>query len=62
MIKDEDSTSQKENALKQIVNYYGNNDMSTMILQLFSEIFQNFISHAEKDDLSVIVVHGNKKK
>lgn len=62
MIKDEDSTTQKENALKQIVNYYGNNDMSTMILQLFSEIFQNFISHAEKDDLSVIVIHGNKKK
>ena len=62
MIKGEDSTSQKENALRQIVNYYGNNDTSTMILQIFSEVFQNFISHAEKDTLSVIVVQGNKNK
>ena len=62
MIKGNDSTTQKENALKQIVNYYGNNDISTMILQIFSEIFQNFISHAEKDTLSVIVVQGNKNK
>ncbi len=62
MIKGDDSTTQKENALKQIVNYYGNNDISTMILQIFSEIFQNFISHAEKDTLSVIVVQGNKNK
>lgn len=62
MIKGEDSTSQKENALKKIVSYYGENDKSTMILQMFSELFQNFISHAEKDTLSVIVVHGNRNK
>lgn len=62
MIKGEDSTSQKDNALKKIVSYYGENKTSTMILQIFSEIFQNFISHAEKDTLSVIVVHGNKNK
>lgn len=62
MIKGEDSTSQKENALKKIVSYYGENDKSTMILQIFSELFQNFISHAEKDTLSVIVVHGNRNK
>jgi anti-sigma regulatory factor (Ser/Thr protein kinase) len=62
MIKGEDSTTQKENALKKIVSYYGDNDKSTMILQIFSELFQNFISHAENDTLSVIVVHGNRNK
>ena len=61
MLKGDDSTEQKEKALKEIVRYYGANDISTMILQLFSELFQNFIAHAENDNRSIIVVHGNKR-
>lgn len=62
MLKDEETSSQKTQALKDIVNYYGSNDISTMILQLFSELFLNYISHSENDNKSVIVVHGNKHK
>lgn len=62
MLKDDETSFQKTQALKEIVRYYGNNDISTMILQLFSELFLNYISHSEKDNKSVIVVHGNQQK
>lgn len=57
-----DMQSQKKKAQKEIANYYGDNDTTAMILQVFSEVFQNFLSHAETDNRSIVVMHGDKNK
>ena len=45
-----------------IENYYPDNATCTMIFQVFSEILHNFWSHAVRDTLSIIVVHGNRSR
>ena len=57
-----DMRAQKKKAQKEIAKYYGDNDTTAMILQVFSEIFQNYLSHAETDNRSIVVMHGDKQK
>lgn len=52
----------KQKYLPVIENYYNESAICTMIFQVFSEVLHNFWSHAVKDTLSIIVVHGNKSK
>lgn len=62
ILRGKDMQSQKKKAQKEIANYYGDNDTTAMILQVFSEVFQNFLSHAETDNRSIVVMHGDKNK
>jgi hypothetical protein len=52
----------KKKYLPEIERYFKDDATCTMILQVFSEVLHNFWSHAVKDTLSIIVVHGNKSK
>lgn len=62
ILRGKDMRSQKKKAQREIANYYGDNDTTAMILQVFSEIFQNFLSHAATDNRSIVVMHGDKQK
>lgn len=62
ILRGKDMHSQRKNAEREIARYYGDNDTTAMILQIFSEVFQNFLSHAETDNRSIVVMHGDKQK
>jgi hypothetical protein len=46
----------------QIINFYGNDEISEMILTCISEILLNFWKHALEDPQSILVAEGNKSK
>lgn len=43
----------------QISNYYDDEPKSLMIFQMFTELYSNFISHAEDETKSIMVAHGD---
>lgn len=43
----------------QISNYYNDESKSLMIFQMFTELYSNFISHAEDETKSIMVAHGD---
>lgn len=46
----------------QIIKFYGNDEISEMILTCVSEILLNFWKHALEDPQSILVAEGNKSK